>query len=123
MDTDNAGYNLSPDQFGHAYFRDHHERLGMAEPQVGAILGMWKDDQAPVQTRKRVTVTSDMPVVPNQTHVHIDKVAEYVKKPSKKPIGVVKNPDTGDLHVLDGHHRLTANRLLGRDTPAVYWEL
>jgi hypothetical protein len=123
MDTDNAGYNLSPDQFGHAYFRDHHERLGMAEPQVGAILGMWKDDQAPVQTRKRVTVTPDMAVVPNQTHVHINKVAEYVKKPSKKPIGVVKNPDTGDLHVLDGHHRLTANRLLGRDTPAVYWEL
>jgi hypothetical protein len=123
VDTDNAGYNLSPDQFGHASFRDHHERLGMAEPQVGAILGMWKDDQAPVETKKRVTVTPDMAVVPNQTHVHINKVAEYVKKPSKKPIGVVKNPETGDLHVLDGHHRLTADRLAGRSTKAVYWEL
>jgi hypothetical protein len=126
VDTDNAGYNLSPDQFGHAYFRDHHERLGMAEPQVGAILEMWyrpDRNKPPVETKKRLTVTPDMAVVPNQTHVHIDKVAEYLKKPSKKPIGVVKNPDTGDLHVLDGHHRITADRLAGRSTKAVYWEL
>lgn len=71
------------------------------------------------QTRPRYSTR----ISPNQTHVHVSKVEEYVQKPSRKPIGVVKNPDTGDLHVLDGHHRLTANRILGRSTPAVYWEL
>lgn len=76
----------------------------------------------PTKTRKRVTIKPDTAVVPNQTHVHTDKVAEYVKKPSKEPIGVVKNPDTGALHVLDGHHRITADRLAGRSTKAVYWE-
>ena len=118
-----ANEHLSPDQFGHASLQDNHARLGLAEPQVGAILGMWKNDQAPVETRRHVTVTPDMAVVPNQPHVDVDKVAQYVKKPSKKPIGVVQNPDTGDLHVLDGHHRLAADRLAGRSTKAVYWDL
>lgn len=124
MDTDNSGYNLSRDQFGQAYFRDHHERLRLAAPQVGAILDMWSPQgkEAPQPTRKRVTITPDMAVVPNQTHVHVEKVQHYVEHPSRKAIGVVKNPVTGDLHVLDGHHRLTANRLLGKNTPAVYWE-
>jgi hypothetical protein len=125
MDTDSVGYNLSRDQFGYAYFRDHHERLNLAEPQVGAILGMFHDDpeSAVRPTRRRATFGAQEPLIPNQTHVNVDKVEHYVKHPSSKPIFVVKNPATGENHVLDGHHRLVANRLRGVPTKAQYYEV
>lgn len=116
-----ASDNLSADQFGNAHLSEHHARLGMAAPQVGAILGMWKNEP-PVATGKRVTLTPDVSVVPNQPHVNVGTVAGYMKKPSKKPIAIVKNPNTGDLHVLDGHNRIAADRLMGRNTRAEYWE-
>lgn len=123
MDTDNVGPNLSGDQFRYAYFKDHHDRLGLAEPQVGAILGLEPDPEHYVQaTGRKTTFGAQEELIPNQTHVNVDKVAEYVQKPSKKPISVVKNPETGQTHVLDGHHRLVASRLRGEPVRAEYWE-
>lgn len=126
MDTDSVGYNLSRGQFGLAYFRDHHEGLGLAEPQVGAILGMYPDEDPEAMVRptnRRTTFSTDAPLIPNQTHVNVEKVQHYVEHPSNKPIFVVKNPHTGDSHVLDGHHRLVANRILGRPTKAQFYEV
>lgn len=124
MDTESVGYNLSRDQFGYAYFRDHHENLSLAEPQVGAILGMHKDPESVVRSTGRgTTFGSQEPLVPNQTHVNVDKVEHYVKHPSKNPIFVVKNPETGANHVLDGHHRLVANRIRGVPTKAVFYQI
>lgn len=122
MDTDNVGAHLSRGQFGYAYFRDNHEHLGLAEPQVGAILGLEPDPEHYVKpTGKRTKFSVDAPLVPNQTHVNVDKVQHYVDHPSRKPIFVVNNPETGQAHVLDGHHRLVANRILGRPTPAEFY--
>jgi len=123
MDTDNVGAHLSRDQFGYAYFRDHSAHLGLAEPQVGAILGMEPDPEHLVKpTSRKAKFAADEPLIPNQTHVNVDKVDHYVKHPSRKPISVMTNPETGGVHVLDGHHRLVANRLRGKPTPAEYWE-
>lgn len=126
MDTDSVGYNLSGDQFRLAYLRDHHEGLSLAEPQVGAILGMYHDEDPEQRVRatsRRTTFAPDEPLIPNQTHVNLDKVQHYVDHPSNKPIFVVKNPETGGSHVLDGHHRLVANRILGRPTKAQFYEV
>ena len=116
MDTESIGHNLSGGQFGIAYFNDHHQDLRTT--RYWGSLDVSPETVKP--TGKRTMLSPDEMVIPNQTHVFTEKVQHYIDNPSRKPIQVHQDPETGIKRIIDGHHRFAAARAAGRAVPSEY---
>jgi hypothetical protein len=66
----------------------------------------------------RVTIPHSERVNVSQPNVHTRGVHQYLDEPDHEPIHVAHDPEFDDYTVLEGHHRLVADRLAGRDTEA-----
>jgi GNAT superfamily N-acetyltransferase len=99
----------------HISFGEIGEDLGIEPHHVNSPA---HDSMKKSPYNERVTIPRSERVNISQPTVTRKGVQKYLDQPDHEPIHVAHDPEFDDYTVLEGHHRLVADRLRGRSTEA-----